>query len=47
MLLMSRGEELFLIRFFDPPPSATIIFLGSLRGGVYSARPSPSMTTRR
>lgn len=36
MLLMSRGEELFLIRFFDPPPSATIIFLGSLRGGVYS-----------
>ena len=36
MLLMSRDEELFLIRFFDPPPSATIIFLGSLRGGVYS-----------
>jgi hypothetical protein len=36
MLLMSRGEELFLIRFFDPPPSATIIFLGSLRGCVYS-----------
>jgi hypothetical protein len=36
MLLMSRGDELFLIRFFDPPPSATIIFLGSLRGGVYS-----------
>ena len=36
MLLMSRSEELFLIRFFDPPPSATIIFLGSLRGGVYS-----------
>ena len=27
MLLMSRDEELFLIRFFDPPPSATIIFL--------------------
>lgn len=36
MLLMSKGEELFLIRFFDPPPSATITFLGSLRGGVYS-----------
>ncbi len=36
MLLMSRGEELFLIRFHDPPPAATIIFLGSLRGGVYS-----------
>ena len=36
MLLMSRGEELFLIRFVDPPPSVTVIFLGSLRGGVYS-----------
>jgi hypothetical protein len=36
MLLMFTGDEPFLIRFFDPPPTATIIFLGSLAGAVYS-----------
>ena len=46
MLLMSRGEELFLIRFFDPPPSATIIFLGSLRAGVYSETVTKSDETQ-
>lgn len=36
LLLMFRGEEVFLLRYYDPPPSATIIFLGSLTGGLYS-----------
>ena len=36
LLLMLRGEEPFLVRFFDPPPTATITFLGSLAGAVYS-----------
>lgn len=36
LLLMLKGEEPFLIRFYDPPPTATITFLGSLAGAVYS-----------
>ena len=36
LFLMLKGEEPFLIRFFDPPPTATITFLGSLAGAVYS-----------
>jgi hypothetical protein len=36
LLLMLKGEEPFLIRFYDPPPTATITFIGSLAGAVYS-----------
>jgi hypothetical protein len=36
LLLMLKGEEPFLIRIFDPPPTATITFLGSLAGAIYS-----------
>jgi hypothetical protein len=36
LLLMLSGEEPFLVRFFDPPPTARITFLGSLAGAVYS-----------
>jgi hypothetical protein len=36
LFLMLTGDEPFLIRFFDPPPTATITFLGSLAGAVYS-----------
>jgi hypothetical protein len=38
MLLMFTGDEPFLVGFYDPPPTATITFLGSLAGAVYSER---------
>lgn len=44
MLLMFTGDEPFLIGFFDPPPTATITFLGSLAGAVYSERVTKTET---